>query len=59
MDSNSGKMPGAIVTLNPFAAAAKFALARFDSERDIDRSAKAIADAIHTYAKNHGVAPTK
>ncbi len=59
VNSDSGKMPGAIVTLNPYAAAARFVLARFDSERDIDRAAKAIVQAIDTYAKNHGVAPVK
>jgi Domain of unknown function (DUF4410) len=40
-DATSNKMPGAVVTLNPYVAAAKF-LAR----RDLDRSAYATAEKI-------------
>ena len=42
----SGKMPGAIVKLNPYVAAAKFIMSRHASERDIRQTASAIAKAI-------------
>ncbi len=45
-DARSGKMPGAVVTLNPYAAAMKFALAGRDLDRDIKSSAAKIGDAV-------------
>jgi Domain of unknown function (DUF4410) len=47
----SGKMPGAIVKLNPYVAAAKFVMSRHASERDVTRTASAIAKAIAEQAK--------
>jgi hypothetical protein len=42
----SGKMPGAIVKLNPYVAAAKFVMSRHASERDVKSTASAIAKSI-------------
>lgn len=42
----SGKMPGAIVKFNPYVAAAKFVMSRNATERDVKRTASAIAKAI-------------
>lgn len=44
--ARSGEMPGAIVTLNPFVAAAKFALSRRDLSTDAKKSAEKIADEV-------------
>jgi hypothetical protein len=48
---SSGKMPGAIVKLNPYVAAAKFVMSRHSSERDVRKTASAIAKAIAEEAK--------
>jgi len=45
-DATSGKMPGAVVTLNPYVAAAKFVLAGHDLDRSTRQTAAKIADAI-------------
>jgi uncharacterized protein DUF4410 len=42
----SGKMPGAVVKLNPYVAAAKFIMSRHATERDVRQTASAIAKAI-------------
>jgi hypothetical protein len=47
----SGKMPGAVVKLNPYVAAAKFVMSRHATERDVTRTASAIARAIAEEAK--------
>jgi hypothetical protein len=47
----SGKMPGAVVKLNPYVAAAKFVMSRHATERDVTRTASAIAKAIAGEAK--------
>jgi len=47
----SGKMPGAIVKLNPYVAAAKFVMARHATERDVKSTASAIAKAIASEVK--------
>jgi len=45
------KMPGAVVTMNPYVAAAKFVLEKNASERDIEKTAEQIAAEIlkHTH----------
>ncbi len=45
-DAGSGKQPGAVITLNPFAAAAKFVLSGQDLTHDAKHSASKIADDI-------------
>src|SRR5262245_21296207 len=47
----SGKMPGAMVKFNPYVAAAKFVMSRHATERDVQRTASAIAKSIATEAK--------
>ena len=48
---SSGKVPGAIVKFNPYAAAAKFVMSRNATERDVKRTASAIAKSIAEEAK--------
>jgi len=45
-DSTSNKMPGAVVTLNPYAAAAKFVLAGRDLDHSTQATAGKIADLV-------------
>jgi hypothetical protein len=45
-DATSNKLPGAVVTLNPYVAAAKFVLAGRDLDRGTDATAEKIADLI-------------
>ena len=52
VDSSTGNAPGAIVTLNPYVAAAKFVLAKNPSEKDVQRAGVAIADALAKAAEN-------
>ena len=44
-----GKIPGAVVTMNPYVAAAKFVLQKNATERDIKRTAEQIAGQILKY----------
>jgi hypothetical protein len=44
--AESGKMPGAVITLNPYVAAAKFVLSGRDLDRNIAKIASKIADNI-------------
>jgi hypothetical protein len=48
-DSKSGKGPGAVVMMNPYAAAAKFVLSKRASEKDVRKTARQIADVIKNY----------
>ena len=53
--AGSGKMPGAIVTMNPYVAAAKFVMAKNASEKDVKHTAGKIADEIVNYMKSQGM----
>lgn len=57
--ARSSRMPGAAVTLNPYAAAAKFVLAGQDLERNTRDTADKIADTVaaRVAARNQGQAP--
>ena len=44
--ADSGRMPGAIVTLNPYAAAARFVLSGHDLDRNTKATAGKIADEV-------------
>jgi hypothetical protein len=44
-----GKLPGAVVTMNPYVAAAKFVLAKHATERDIKTTAEQIAEELLKY----------
>ncbi len=50
-DARSGKMPGAVITLNPAVAATKFVLAGYDLNRSTRKTAEKIADEIATWVK--------
>jgi hypothetical protein len=56
-NADSGHAPGAAVTMNPYAAAAKFVLGRNATTRDIEKMGQAIAQEIAKYARERGVAP--
>jgi len=56
-NADSGHAPGAVVTMNPYAAAAKFVLGRNATTRDIEKMGQAIAQEIARYARERGVAP--
>lgn len=58
-NADSGHAPGAAVTMNPYAAAAKFVLGRNATQRDIEKMGQAIAQEIAKYARERGVAPPK
>jgi Domain of unknown function (DUF4410) len=46
LDSTSNKAPGAVITLNPYVAAAKFVLAGKDLDRSTQATAEQIADKV-------------
>jgi hypothetical protein len=54
--ADSGKMPGAAVTMNPYVAAAKFVLGKQATSRDVQAMGEAIAKQIADYARSRGVA---
>jgi hypothetical protein len=49
--SDSGKMPGAVVTMNPYVAAAKFVLGRQATSRDVEKLGEAVAKEIADQAR--------
>lgn len=53
--TGTGKAPGAVVTLNPYVAAAKFVLAKNATEKDVTSTAACIAAEIVKYMKTHGL----
>lgn len=52
--SGSGRAPGAIISHNPYVAAAKFVLSKRASERDIRKTARRIADVLTEYIQEGG-----
>lgn len=46
------KMPGAVVTMNPYVAAAKFVMEKNASEKDVQKTAEQIVDQILNHAQN-------
>ena len=51
------KVPGAVVTMNPYVAIAKFVLAKNATEKDVKKTAAQIADEIVKYAKPERAEP--
>jgi Domain of unknown function (DUF4410) len=49
--AGSRKMPGAVVTRNPYVAAAKFIMSRRDLPKNIRQTAQTVADQIIRHAK--------
>lgn len=47
-NAQSGKLPGAVVTLNPYVAAARFVMAGKDLDRNAKETAAKIADQVKT-----------
>jgi hypothetical protein len=54
--SDSGKAPGAVVTMNPYVAAAKFVIGKDATSRDINALGAEIAKQIADYARSRGAA---
>jgi hypothetical protein len=54
--ADSGKMPGAVVTMNPYVAAAKFVLGKQATDRDVKAMGTEIAKQIADFARQRGVA---
>ncbi len=55
--ADSGKLPGAVITLNPYVAAAKFALSGRDLEKNVKQTAAKIADNISGRIRNQASPP--
>ncbi len=55
--SSSGKGPGAVVTMNPYVAAAKFVLSKGAPEKDVKKTARQIAAVIARYIQDSGSSP--
>ncbi|HOP40880.1 MAG TPA: DUF4410 domain-containing protein [Geobacteraceae bacterium] len=53
-EKDPARIPGAVVTMNPYVAAAKFVLEKNASEKDVKKTAAEIADAIVKYMGNLG-----
>lgn len=56
--AESGKMPGAIVMLNPYVAAAKFVMSKNASAKDVKKTASKLAEAILAKGKSPPPQPT-
>lgn len=54
--SSSGKGPGAVVTMNPYVAAAKFVMSKKASEKDVKKTAKEIAGVLAKYIEDNKAA---
>jgi hypothetical protein len=54
--SDSGKAPGAVVTMNPYVAAAKFVIGKNATSRDINSLGQEIAKQIADYARSRSAA---
>ena len=54
--ADSGKAPGAVVTMNPYVAAAKFVIGKYATSRDINAMGTEIAKQITDAARWRGVA---
>ncbi len=52
--SDSGHAPGAVVTMNPYVAAAKFVIGRNATNRDVEKMGAEIAKQIIKYARERG-----
>lgn len=51
----SGHMPGAVMTHNPYVAAAKFVMSKKEPEKETKKIAKAIAEEIGKFMKAQGI----
>lgn len=53
-EKEPGRMPGAVVTMNPYVAAAKFVLGRNASEKDVKKTANQIVETVVGYMEKLG-----
>jgi hypothetical protein len=53
--ADSGKMPGAVITVNPYVAAGKFVLAGHDLDRNVKKIASKVADNIAAHIPKRAV----
>ena len=51
-DAKSGRAPGAVITLNPYVAAAKFVLSGHDLKQNVQKTAVQIADRVVAHVHN-------
>lgn len=56
-EAQSGKSPGAVVTMNPYSAAAQFVLAGHDLEHNVQKTASQIADKVVAHVNEAGQTP--
>ncbi|MCE5335361.1 MAG: DUF4410 domain-containing protein [Desulfobacteraceae bacterium] len=56
-EASSGKGPGAVVTMNPYVAAAKFVMSKKASEKDVKKTAKQIAGVLAKYIEDNRQQP--
>jgi len=55
VDGKKSRMPGAIVTKNPYVAGAKFVLTKNAPDRDVKKLGSQIADKIYEVMKGEGL----
>jgi hypothetical protein len=53
-EKEPGRIPGAVVTMNPYVAAAKFVMQKSASEKDVKKTASQIVDAVVNYGRSLG-----
>jgi hypothetical protein len=53
--ADSGKMPGAVITLNPYVAAGKFVLAGRDLDRNVKKIASKVVDNIAAHIPKRAI----
>ena len=56
-ETGSGKKPGAVVTLNPYVAAAKFVMTKNATNKDVQHSATEISSEIMKYMQSRDLLP--
>jgi hypothetical protein len=55
MDGSKNRMPGAVVTRNPYVAGAKFILTKNAPDREVKKLGSQIADKIYEVMKGEGL----
>ena len=53
-DKTSGKMPGAVITMNPYVAAAKFVMSKQAPDKTVKKTAQDVSNDVVKYLKNPG-----
>jgi hypothetical protein len=55
MDGRKNRMPGAVITRNPYVAGAKFILTKNAPDRDVKKLGSQIADMVYEFMKKRGL----